>query len=172
MKEEFTLTIYTEDQMGLMNKISIMFLRHKITLKSINISCCEIDKMYRFTIVVRESFEKIKNIVHQIEKIIDVFRCFCNRNQEIICSQMVLYKIVTATIIKEERISFLLNESNAKILFSEENYSVFKVTGQDFEIDNLTIEISQYGPVEFIKSPRIAFIKSSQSFQKELLDMQ
>lgn len=38
MKKEYTLTIYTENQVGLINKIAIMFSRRKISLESLNTS--------------------------------------------------------------------------------------------------------------------------------------
>lgn len=68
MKQEYTLTAYTEDQMGLLNKITIMLTRKQINIKSLNISTCEIDKMYRCTLVINETFEIARNIALQIEK--------------------------------------------------------------------------------------------------------
>ena len=72
MKQEYTLTIYTENQVGLINKIAIMFSRRKISLESLNTSPSEIENIYRFTIVVRETEEVVKNLVRQLEKIVDV----------------------------------------------------------------------------------------------------
>nr|WP_315248658.1 acetolactate synthase small subunit [uncultured Flavobacterium sp.] len=171
MKEQYTLTVYTEDQIGLINKIAIIFFRKKINLKSLNISSCEIDKMYRFTIVVNETFEIVKNLTLQIEKIIDVFRCFCNTDQEIIQTQTALYKIPTSSIIKEDYTNRLFKQYNAKIIAIERDYTVFEVTGQESEINNLTSELDHYGLIEFVKSSRIALIKSSEGFAKELSDM-
>ena len=78
MKQEYTLTIYTENQVGLINKIAIMFSRRKISLESLNTSPSEIEKIYRFTIVVKETEEIVKNLVRQLEKIVDVFKVYCN----------------------------------------------------------------------------------------------
>jgi acetolactate synthase-1/3 small subunit len=78
MKKEFTLTIYTENQVGLINKIAIMFSRRKISLESFNTSPSEVPNIYRFTIVVIESEAVVKNLVKQIEKIVDVFKVYCD----------------------------------------------------------------------------------------------
>ena len=72
MKKEFTLTIYTENQVGLLNKIAIIFSRRKINLESLNTSPSEIEGIYRFTIVVIETETVVKNIVRQLEKMVDV----------------------------------------------------------------------------------------------------
>ena len=84
MKEEFTLTIYTENQVGLINKIAIMFSRRKISLESLNTSPSEIKDIYRFTLVVQETETVVKNLVRQLEKIVDVFKVYYNTNDEII----------------------------------------------------------------------------------------
>ena len=78
MKKEHTLTVYTENQVGLLNKIAIIFSRRKINLESFNSSPSEIEKIYRFTIVVIETEEVVRNLVRQIEKIVDVFKVFNN----------------------------------------------------------------------------------------------
>lgn len=172
MKEQYTLTVYTEDQIGLINKITIMFFRKKINLKSLNVSLCEIDKMYRFTIVVNETFEIVKNLSFQIEKIIDVFRCYYNTDQEIICTQAALYKVSTEMIMKEENINHLMKQYNARFTSIEKDYAVFEVIGQENEIDNLTTALNRLGLVEFMKSSRIALIKSNEGFGKELLEIE
>nr|WP_315247433.1 acetolactate synthase small subunit [uncultured Flavobacterium sp.] len=172
MKEQYTLTVYTEDQIGLINKIAIMFLRKKINLKSLNISSCEIDKMYRFTIVVNETFEIVKNLTLQIEKIIDVFRCYCNTEHEILCTQAALYKVSTEMIMKEEKINHLMKQYNARFTVIEKDYTVFEVMGQENEIDNLTVALNRLGLVEFLKSSKIALIKSGEGFGKELSDIE
>lgn len=168
MKEEYTLTIYTEDQIGLISKIAIIFSRRKISMQSLNISSSEIDKMYRFTIVVKESYEIAKNLVLQIEKIIDVFRCYCHTDREIIWKQMALCKVPTSITMNEENISFIIRRYNAKAIGVQKDYTIFEITGNEIEINNFLAELDQYGLVEFIKSSRIAIIKSSQGFGKEL----
>jgi acetolactate synthase-1/3 small subunit len=172
MKQEYTLTIYTENQVGLINKIAIMFSRRKISLESLNTSPSEIEKIYRFTIVVRETETVVKNLVRQIEKIVDVFKCYCNTNDEIIWQQMSLYKVPTAIIMKEVKVERLLRQYGAKAVVIREDYTVFEATGQDEEINNLVSELDQYGLIEFVKSSRIAIIKSSEGIHQKVLNME
>jgi acetolactate synthase I/III small subunit len=172
MKQEYTLTIYTENQVGLINKIAIMFSRRKISLESLNSSPSEIEKIYRFTIVVKETEAIVKNLVRQIEKIVDVFKCYCNTNDEIIWQQMALYKVPTSVIMKEVKVERLLRQYGAKAVVIREDYTVFEATGQDEEINNLLTALDQYGLIEFVKSSRIAIIKSSEGIHKKVLNME
>jgi acetolactate synthase-1/3 small subunit len=172
MKQEYTLTIYTENQVGLINKIAILFSRRKISLESLNTSPSEIENIYRFTIVVRETKEVVKNLVRQLEKIVDVFKVFYNTNEEIIWQQIALYKLATPVIMKEVKVERLLREYGAKAVVIRNDYTVFEVTGQDNEINNLLKELDQYGLIEFVKSSRIAIIKSSDGMHQKVLDME
>lgn len=172
MKKEYTLTIYTENQVGLINKIAIMFSRRKISLESMNSSPSEIEGIYRFTIVVLETEVVVKNLVKQLEKLVDVFKVFFNTNDEIIWQQMALYKVPTAVIMKDVKVERLLREYGAKAVVIRQDYTVFETTGQDEEINNLLTELDKYGLIEFVKSARIAIIKSSEGIHKKVLNME
>ncbi len=171
MKKEYTLTIYTENQVGLINKIAIMFSRRKINLESMNSSPSEIAGIYRFTIVVSATETVVKNLVKQLEKLVDVFKVFFNTNDEIVWQQMALYKVPTSVIMKDVKVERLLREFGAKAVVIRDDYTVFETTGQDEEINNLLDELSKYGLIEFVKSARIAIIKSSEGIHKKVLKM-
>lgn len=172
MKQEHTLSVYTENQVGLLNKISIIFSRRKISLESFNSSPSEIENIYRFTIVVNETQDVVKNLVRQIEKIVDVFKVFSNTNDEIIWQQMALYKVPTSVIMKEVKVERLLREYGANVVVIREDYTVFEATGQNEEINNLLKELDKYGLIEFVRSSRIAIIKSSDGVHKKVLNME
>ena len=172
MKQEFTLTVYTENQVGLLNRIAIMFSRRKINLESLNTSPSEIDNIHRFTIVVEETEVVVKNLARQMEKMVDVFKVNYNTNDEIIWQQIALYKVPTSVIMKEVKVERLLREYGAKAVVIREDYTVFETTGQDDEVNNLLKELDQYGLIEFVRSSRIAIIKSSEGIHKNILDME
>ncbi|MBW1654653.1 acetolactate synthase small subunit [Flavobacterium quisquiliarum] len=166
MKEQFTLTFYTEDQMGLVSKTAVIFSRRKISFESFNISSCEINGMYRFTIVVIETFETVRNLALQIEKIIDVYKCYFNTNSEIVHTQTVLFKLPIHEVTKDS-VQELLQKHNATYKILERDYTIVEVTAQEIEIDLLTNLLMQNGLIEFVKSPLIALIKSGKSFREE-----
>ena len=172
MKQEYTLTVYTENHVGLLNRIAIMFSRRKINLESLNTSPSEIDNIHRFTIVVIETETVVKNLVRQMEKLVDVFKVFYNTNDEIIWQQIALYKVPTSVIMKDVKVERLLRKYGARTVVIRDDYTVFETTGQDEEVDNLLKELDKYGLIEFVRSSRIAIIKSSEGVHKKVLDME
>ena len=171
MKNPYTFTIYAEDQIQLFQKITLIFSRKKIRIESFNFSSCEVDQISRFTIVVTETSEVVQNLVPQIEKIIEVYKCYCNTNEEIIWKQIALFKVPTATIYQENLNSFL-KKSAVTAVSIERDYTIFQATGNEKEINDLVVELSNFSLIEFIKSPRIALIKNSEGFAKELSDIE
>ena len=93
MKQEYTLTIYTENQVGLLNRIAIMFSRRKINIESMNTSPSEIEGIHRFNILINESEDVVRKIVRQIEKQVDVLKAYFNTNDTIIWQELALYKV-------------------------------------------------------------------------------
>ncbi len=171
-KKEYTLSIYTENHVGVLIKICTMFSKRKINIDSLNTSPCEIPDIYRFTIVLRETEERIKTISRQIEKIIDVFKVYYNTNEQIIWQQLALYKLPTENIMRDVKVERLLREYGAKAVVIRNDYTVFEVTGQDEEVDKLLKELDKYGLTEFVKSSRIAIIKDSEGIHSRLVEME
>lgn len=172
MKKEYTLTIYTENHIGLITKISILFARRKINIESLNTSPSEIKNIYRFTLVILETEEKIKNLARQLEKLIDVLKVYYNTNEEIIWQQMALYKVPTSITMKEVKVERLLREYGARAIVIREDYTVFETTGQQEEIEKLLKKLKEYQLIEFVRSSRIAIIKASEGIHEKVLDIE
>src|ERR1700722_10515687 len=110
LKKEFTITVYTENQIGLLNRIAIIFSRRKINIESLNTSPSEIEGIHRFTIVINEVEEVVKKLARQIEKQVEVLKAYYNTNEEIIWQEMALYKVSTDEIAEKVKVERPLRE--------------------------------------------------------------
>jgi acetolactate synthase-1/3 small subunit len=72
-KEEFTITVYTENHIGLLVRIATMFSRRKINIESLNTSPSEAEGIHSFTIVINETEDVVRKLSRQIEKQVEVF---------------------------------------------------------------------------------------------------
>ena len=64
---KYTVSVYTENSVGLLNRISAIFLKRHINIESFSTSESEIKNVFRFVIVVKMGDEKVVKIVKQIE---------------------------------------------------------------------------------------------------------
>ena len=73
-KKLYTVSVYTENNIGLLNRISAIFQRRHINIESLNISVSEIKGVSRFTILIHMSEDQIKKVLGQIEKQVEVIK--------------------------------------------------------------------------------------------------
>ena len=172
MKSEITITVYTENQVGLLNRIAILFSRRKINIESLNTSPSELEGVHRFTIVVIEDEEVVRKLARQIEKQVDVLKVYFNTNDEIIWQEMALYKVPADIVAEKVRVERLLRENGARAVVIRKDYIVFETTGQRAEIDSLIERLQPLGLIEFVRSARVAIIKASAGFQNKLLEFE
>jgi acetolactate synthase I/III small subunit len=172
MKQEFTVTVYTENQIGLLNRIAIMFSRRKINIESLNTSPSEIEGIHRFTIVINEVEEVVKKLARQIEKQVEVLKAYYNTNDEIVWQELALYKVPTDEIAEKVKVERLLREYGARAVVIRKDYTVFETTGQREEINKLISVLEPYGLIEFVRSARVAIIKASSGFHSKLKEFE
>jgi acetolactate synthase-1/3 small subunit len=64
----FTISIYAENNIGLLNRILAIFQRRHDNIESINNSASEIEAVIHWTILLNMTEVQIKKIIGQIEK--------------------------------------------------------------------------------------------------------
>jgi acetolactate synthase-1/3 small subunit len=171
-KPEFTITVYTENQIGLLNRIAIIFSRRKINIESLNTSPSEIDSVHRFTIVINETEDVVRKLCRQIEKQVDVLKAYFNTNDEIIWQELALYKVPTDVIAEKVKVERLLREYGARAVAIRKDYIVFETSGHREEIEALIKALEPYGLIEFVRSARVAIIKESKGFHEKLKEFE
>ena len=172
MKQEYTITIYTENQVGLLTRIAIMFSRRKINVESMNTSPSEVEGIHRFTIVINVAEDVVKKLVRQIEKQVDVLKAYYNTNEEIIWQELALYKVPTDTIAEKAKVERLLRAYGARAVVIRKDYTIFETTGQREETDTLINVLAPFGLIEFVRSARVAIIKNSKGFHEKLKEFE
>lgn len=171
-KKEFTLTVYTENHVGLLNRIAIIFSRRKINVESLNSSPSEVEGIHRFTIVIHETEEIVSKLVRQIEKQVEVLKAYYNTSDEIVWQELALYKVSTDEIAEKVKVERLLREYGARAVAIRKDYTVFETTGHREETDKLIEVLEPYGLIEFVRSARVAIIKSSRGFHEKLKEFE
>lgn len=172
MKKEFTITVYTENQVGLLNRIAIIFSRRKINIDSLNVSPSEVESIHRFTIVMNETEDVVRKLCFQIEKQVEVLKAYFNTSDEIIWQEMALYKVPTDAVAEKLKVERLLREYGARAVVIRKDYTIFETTGHREETDRLIHFLEPYGLIEFVRTARIAIIKASSGFHEKIKEFE
>ena len=167
-KNQYTVSVYTENNIGLLNRISAIFQRRHINIESINSSASEIDGVTRWTLLVNMTEENIKKIIGQIEKQVEVIKAYYHTDEETIYQESCLFKVKSDLLFDERQIQNIIKESNARIVTVNKIYFVIEKSGKKSEIDLLHRELSPFGILQFTRSGRLAVTKQPMEITKML----
>ena len=159
LKKTFTVSIYTENNIGLLNRISAIFLKRHINIESLTTSPSEIKNIFRFVIVVKSTEFSIKRIIKQIEKQIEVIASFYHTDDQTIYLETALYKVKSKSLFDENHIQKIIKNSQANIVTVSPNYFVIEKTGWRDDTEQLYKELKPYGLLQFVRSGRISVSK-------------
>lgn len=159
IRKQYTISVYTENNIGLLNRISAIFQRRHINIESMNISISEIEAVSRFTILVNMTEVNVRKIIGQIEKQIEVIKAFYHTDEETIYLESCMFKIKSELLFEERQIQNIIKESDARIVTVNRDFFVLEKSGRRHEIEMLHRELSAFGIMQFVRSGRIAVTK-------------
>ncbi|KOY51357.1 acetolactate synthase small subunit [Polaribacter dokdonensis] len=158
-KQLYTVSIYTENNIGLLNRISAIFQRRHINIESLNTSPSEIEGVSKFTIVVNIDEVNIKKIIGQIEKQVEVIKAYYHNLDQIIYQISGLFKIKSELLFEEPQIQNIIKESNARIVTVNKAFFILEKSGRKEEIVQMYNQLSKFGIMQYTRSGLIAVTK-------------
>ena len=144
-RQKYTVSIYAENNIGLLNRISAIFLKRHLSIDSFNSSPSEISDIYRFVIVVTVKENLIRKVITQIEKQIEVIAAFYHTDNETIFQESALYKVKSKSLFEERHIQNIIKNSHAKIVTVSPEYFVIEKTGFREDTEKLYNDLAPYG---------------------------
>lgn len=172
VKKEYTLSLFSENHIGLLNRITVIFTRRKINIESINASESEVKGVYRYTIVVNVTKPEAEKLVKQIEKLVEVLKAFMHEGSEIITQELALYKLHINMLNQDEPVEKIVRECHARILAVEKDFMVIEKTGTNAETQELFKRLEKFGILEYACSGRVAITKPMKELTTYLKEME
>lgn len=168
IEKEYTITVFTENQTGMLSRVVSIFTRRHINIESLTTSESSMKGIHRFTIVVHVTEDQVNKLIGQLEKQIDVIKAFSYERDEIVYQEVALYKVPTKIFSNSNKVEHLIRSHNARILEIEPEYIVIEKTGHQHETTALLRELEEIGIYEFVRSGRVAIVKPMERLNKYL----
>ena len=162
MLQEYIITVFSENKVGLLNQITTVFTCRNVNIESITASESALPGIHKYTIVLRTCPERIELLARQIEKKIDVLKCFVYTPDEVVRQEIALYKVA-----RSRNVERLVREHNVRILEIDAEYIVVEKTGHKAETQALFDLLKPYGVQQFVRSGTVAISKSRQELLSE-----
>ena len=157
----YTVTIFSENIVGLLNQVTIIFTRRGLNIETLSVSPSALEGIHKFTITTYTNREMIEKVVKQIDKRVDIIKAYFNTDDDLIFQEIALYKVSTPKLLSLGSIEEIIRKYNARILDMTEVWTVLEKTGHYDETQSLFKELSEKaGVLQFIRSGRVAITKS------------
>jgi len=171
MKQEFTISLFSENHIGILNQITIILVRRQINIESITASESAVKGVHLLTLVVKTTPDMVRKIARQMEKLVDVLKVFVHSSDQIIYQEIALFKVSTKSIMSGNILETIVKHHNARILVVSPEYMVIEKTGHKSEINDLLVHLEPYGVLQFARSGRVAITKQVKELNAYLKDL-
>lgn len=171
MKQEYTISLFTEDHIGILGQITIILTRRQINIESFTASESAVQGVYLLTIVVTTTNEMIQKVAKQMEKLVDVLKVFVHTSEQIVYQEIALFKVSTKALMSGNIIDHIVRAHQARILEVSPEYMVIEKTGHRTEIAKMLTQLEPYGVLQFAKSGRVAITKQVKELYSYLQEM-
>lgn len=158
-KQRFTVTVFSENTVGIINQISIVYTRRAINIESISASSTSIPGVYKTTLMCYSDRATMEKVVRQLEKIIYVVKAFLYTDDQIVHQEVALYKLPTSQLMAEKQLEKIIRKHNARILDITQEFTVLEKTGHVHETEELFEELKNYDIRQFVRSGRVCVTK-------------
>ena len=154
MEQEYIITVFSENKVGLLSQITTVFTCRNVNIESLTTSESALAGIHKFTIVVRTGPERI-----------DVLKVFVYTSDEVVQQEIALYKVT-----RSRNVEKLVREHNVRILEIDDDYIVVEKTGHKAETQALFRLLQPFGVQQFVRSGTVAIIKSRRELLNEYLE--
>jgi acetolactate synthase-1/3 small subunit len=168
-EKQYTVVVFTENKVGLLNRITIVFTRRHLNIDSLTTSESEIKGIYRYTIVTRTTPKMMKKAADQIEKLTEVLRAFYYEQEDVVSQELALYKISTSNL--STPMEGLIRDFNVRILDIEKEFLIIEKTGSRADILKLFEQLKPYGILQFACTGQVAVTKPMKELETYLQEL-
>jgi len=169
-KTLYTITVFSENTVGLLNQIAIIFTRRRINIETLSVSPSAIEGIHKFTITAFSDPDTITKVVKQMDKRVGIIKTYCNTDEGIVHQEIAMYKVATDSLIQLGSIEDIVNRYNASIVEMTKEFTVFSKTGHYSDTQAMFRELSErVGVLQFIRSGRVAITKDRVALLNDML---
>ena len=171
MEKPFTIVVFTENKIGLLNRVTSTLIQRHINIESLTVSESEFQGIHRFTIVILADEQKVMKVVKQIEKQVEILKAYYFSDEQTVFSEIALYKLDTSSWDKQGLASIIV-KYGLKELSTEGEFLILEKTGKKEETQAVFEALRPMGLQGFVRSGRVSLSKTIGSFSGHLQELE
>jgi acetolactate synthase I/III small subunit len=153
MIRHICLTVYSDNNPGLLHRVTAVFTRRKLNIESLTVSETQFPGISRYTIVAAMDREYAERIAEQIRKIIEVHDVFVGDEEAMISREVALIKLRHQNRSDHSKV---VGEHQLVLVATSVDAIIYEKTGSVEEVSDALFALRPYGILEFARSGRIS----------------
>jgi acetolactate synthase-1/3 small subunit len=159
MQKRYNFAIYSNDQAGILNRITAVFSRINLNIEALSVCESAQPGVFRHSVQVYCDHQTANRISKQLERQIEVIRAEFQAEDDMIQQEVALYKIASKSMLEQTRTEQIIHRHHARVLSMNSEYTVIEKTGSRAESQALLEELSSIGVLEFVRSGPVSISK-------------
>ncbi len=157
----YTISVLVENKFGVLSRVAGLFSGRGYNIHSLNVAPCEDAQFSRMTIDVKESSEKLDQVIKQLSKLVNVVEVTDFREVPTVYREVVLMHVRFES--KKQEILELCNIFGAKVLDATRETLTIEICGGVFRLERFLNLMSDYDVDMITRSGKIAVVKAFKS---------
>lgn len=170
MKQPRTLSVFTENRVGLLHRVTSVFTRRNLNIESLTVSESEVRGIHRFTIVSSLTRDEADKLAAQLEKQVEVLKALVHDDDDVIRRDLALYKLPAASG-DDPRLVRALAEG-ARVVERTSAFVVLEKTGTSEELSALFAALGPDEVLEFVRSGQVAMTRPMKRLSSYLAELE
>ena len=167
----YTITVFSENTVGLLGQITIIFTRRALNIETLSVSPSAIKGIHKFTITINTTEDVVSKVVRQIDKRVDILKAYFNTDEDLVFQEIALYKVSTEKLLEKGSIEEFIRKYHIRILEMNNDFVVLQKAGHYVETQQMFEELSEsVGVLQFIRSGRVAITRSKVERLSDMLE--
>lgn len=172
-KQLYTILIYSENVVGILNLVTAVFTRMQVNIESLNVSPSGIPHVHKYTLTIYSDAEEVQKLVKMVEKKVDVIKADYYLDEDIFTSEVALFKLSTQKVMANPEISKIIRHSDARMLEVNDTYITVHVCNSSKAIVELYKGLAKYKCIlQYTRSGRVAITRNKIEKVSEFLKEQ
>ena len=156
-----TLSVYVVNKPGVLARIAQVFSRRGYNVDSLVVSPSIDGRYSRMTIAAKGSTEGLDQIIHQVEKLVDVLHCTDHSFEESVVREMALVKLGITTAERTEALQ-VCEHFAAKTVDLTEKSMIVMVTGNSEKVDACVNMMEKFRIIEIVRTGKVVMARGDE----------
>lgn len=157
-----TVVAMVEDRPGVLTRVASLFRRRGFNIDSLAVGSTEQPGISRMTIVVDGDDSILRQVEHQLYKLIDVVQVTNLASEDSVARELALIKVRCGTINRREVLD-IVEIFRAQVIDVSPATLIIQVVAEEERLNALLDNLKPYGVMEMVRTGRVAMARGEQT---------